>query len=511
MRHEFELDHRNAESVATICRRLDGLPLAIELAAARCKLFSPAALLARLDGGLDATSAEVDRPTRQRSLRDTVSWSHDLLDPELQAFFRRLGAFPGTADLSAVEAVTGRGADSLDAVAALVDLSLVRMTEGPDGEPRVHLLQTIRDYARELLVAAGESDDVQRRHATHYAHLVEELAPQLRTPHAIEAGDRLSLEHDNICAALAWSLRDGESGPVDAERRGPGLRICVALWWFWASQGQVASGRRWYARAAEAAAGEDSAPMARILLGLGIWGVWDDDASAPAIPRELLASFEMAARWSDHVTMAEAANTLAQWHRRNDDATAAAEQFERADRHAGLAGDEDVRASVLHQHAWLVSECGDHERARAMLEEALAISTRAGNERDVLGRRRDLADLMGEAGDSAGARSAMVRLVPEVVRMREPAMQVEVIGSFADHARRLGDLWGFVVLETARNVFHLEIGWPQGIWARAEREVSSVRGSLGDEAWEAAREEGRGLTMVGALEWAVGRASTPTQ
>ena len=169
VRHEFELDHRNAESVATICRRLDGLPLAIELAAARCKLFSPAALLARLDGGLDATSAEVDRPTRQRSLRDTVSWSHDLLDPELQEFFRRLGAFPGTADLSAVEAVTGRGADSLDAVAALVDLSLVRMTEGPDGEPRVHLLQTIRDYARELLVAAGESDDVQRRHATHYA------------------------------------------------------------------------------------------------------------------------------------------------------------------------------------------------------------------------------------------------------------------------------------------------------------------------------------------------------
>jgi predicted ATPase/class 3 adenylate cyclase len=514
VRREFALDDQNSRSVATICQRLDGLPLAIELAAARCKVFSPAALLARLDSGLDATSADVDRPVRQRSLRDTVSWSHDLLDPELQVFFRRLGAFPGTADLAAVGSVTESGADSLDAVADLVDVSLVRITEGPDGEPRILLLQTIRDFARGLLTAAGESDDVQRRHADHYAAFVEELAPQLRTPRAIEVGDLLSLEHDNIRAALAWSLRDGESGPVDAERRDPGVRICVALWWFWASQGQVASGRRWYARAAEAAAGEDSDAMARILLGIGIWGVWDADPSNPAVPPELLASFEMAARWSDHVTMAEAANTLAQWHHANDAPAAAAEQFERAERHAGLAGDEAVRASVLHQHARLVSDLGDHARARAMLEEALAISTRAGNERDVLGRRRDLADLMAETGDAAGARAAMARLVPEVVRMREPAMLVEVIASMAGHAQELGELRGFVVLGTARNKFHLEIGWPEAIWADWEREVASARETLGEEAWEAAREEGRGLTMLGALEWAgraAGPATAPTQ
>jgi predicted ATPase/class 3 adenylate cyclase len=512
VRHGFALDQHNAEAVATICRRLDGLPLAIELAAARSKLLSPAALLVRLDSGFDPTTAEVDRPERHRSLHDTVSWSHDLLDPALQVFFRRLGVFPGAADLPAVEAVTGGGADTLDAVAALVDASLVRMTEGPDGEPRILLLQTIRDHAVERLAAAGETEEVKARHALYYAGLVDELAPLLRTPRTIDIADQLSGEHDNIRAALAWSLRAGEAGVVDAERRDPGLRICVALWWFWASQGQVAAGRRWYARAAEAAAGQDSARMARLLLGLGIWNVWDDDAAGLTAPRELLASIEMADRWSDHATLAEAASTLAQWYQDHDDAAAAADQFEVALRHAELAGDKAIRASVLAYYYALVSQRGDHDRARAMLEEALAITTAAGNERDVVGRRRDLADLMADAGDPAGAQSALARIVPEVIRMREPAMIVEVVGSFASHAFDLGDLRRYVVLATARQGFHREIGWPEGVWAAWEGEILTARESLGDEAWEAAREEGLGLTMVGALEWAVrAAATTPTQ
>jgi predicted ATPase/class 3 adenylate cyclase len=506
VRHGFELDQHNAESVATICRRLDGLPLAIELAAARSKLLSPPALLSRLDSGFDPTTAEVDRPQRHRSLHDTVSWSHDLLDPGLQVFFRRLGVFPGTADLPAVEAVTGRGADTLDAVAALVDASLVRMTEGPDGEPRILLLQTIRDHAVERLAAAGETDDLQRRHALYYAALVDELAPLLRTPRTIEVSDQLSLEHDNIRAALAWSLRAGETGMVDAERRDPGLRICVALWWFWASQGQVAAGRRWFARAGEAAADEDSARMARLLLGTGIWNVWYDATPDDVLPPELVASMGMAERWSDHATMAEAASTLAQWLQDHGDAAAAADHFELALRHADLAGDKAIRASVQAYHWALVSQQGDHERARGILEEALQIYRAAGNERDVLGRRRDLADLMVQAGDPAGAQSAMISLVPEVIRMREPTLLVQVIASLAEHALELGELRRFVVLAAARNKFHVEIGWPEDIWADWEKEIAARREAMGDDEWEAAREEGRSLTMAGALEWAVATA-----
>ena len=177
--------------------------------------------------------------------------------------------------------------------------------------------------------------------------------------------------------------------------------------------------------------------MARILLGLGIWGMWDDDPTAPAVPAELLASFEMAARWSDHVTMAEAAT---RWpsgtaERRPDGGGGAVRAGRPSRGPGGRRGRPGVGAAPPRVARL---ERGDYDLARAMLEEALAISTRAGNERDVLGRRRDLADLMVEAGDPAGARSAMVRLVPEVVRMREPAMQVEVIGSLSEDARKLG-------------------------------------------------------------------------
>jgi hypothetical protein len=421
-------------------------------------------------------------------------------------FFRRLGVFPGTADITAVAAVTGRGADALDAVAGLVDASLVRMTEGPDGEPRVLLLQTIRDHALERLATAGETDDVQRRHATYYAALVDELAPLLRTPRAMDVADRLSLEHDNIRAALVWSLREGETGQVDAERRDPGIRICVALWWFWASHGQVAAGRRWYVRAAEAAADEDSARMARLLLGLSVWSVWHDDVSDQVVPPELLASIEMADRWSDHAVVAEARSTLAQWLQGRDDTRAAADQFELALRHADLSGDQAIRAEVLQYHAWLGWQLGDYDRARAMLEESLRIYTVAGNERDVLGRRRDLADLMYRSGDPVSAQAALAHIAPEVLRMREPAMIVEVMGTFAECALELGHTRRYLVLASACQKFHLEIGWPETGSVSWEEEMVSVRDRLGDEDWNAAREEGLAMTMSGALEWAVATA-----
>jgi predicted ATPase/class 3 adenylate cyclase len=189
IRPDFLLTLTNVAEVVAICRRLDGLPLAIELAAARMRLLSPKALLGRLDQALDIASPSKQAPSRQKTLRDTIAWSYELLTPAQQAFFRRLGVFAGGGDLDAIAAVTavptgaGDGADPLDRVADLVDASLVTITEGPDGEPRVAILETIRAYARDQIRAADEADAVRSAHAGHYLQVAEQLQSLRESQH----------------------------------------------------------------------------------------------------------------------------------------------------------------------------------------------------------------------------------------------------------------------------------------------------------------------------------------
>ena len=174
----------NAADIAAICQRLDGLPLAIELAAARIRLLAPRALLARLGHSIDLAAADVGQPSRQQTLRNAIAWSYDLLTPGLAEAFRRAGVFAGGCDLDALAAVAavaapehgpgaqgiqGAGADPLDLAAGLLDVSLVTVTDGADGEPRVGMLETIREYALERLERAGDLDGTRRRHAEHYA------------------------------------------------------------------------------------------------------------------------------------------------------------------------------------------------------------------------------------------------------------------------------------------------------------------------------------------------------
>ena len=165
----FELDDENAEAVAAICHRLDGLPLALELAAARVKLLSPQAILSRLEKRLDLlTGGADDLPERQRTLRDAIEWSYNLLEPAEQTLLARLGVFAGGCSLELADAVAGEGmalGESFEALASLVDKSLVRQRDGAEGEPRFGLLETIREYALERLEHSGELDELRRRHA----------------------------------------------------------------------------------------------------------------------------------------------------------------------------------------------------------------------------------------------------------------------------------------------------------------------------------------------------------
>jgi len=210
VRATFAVTSANAPAVAAICQRLDGMPLAIELAAARVRLFAPEALLARLDDRIHGAPLRLlvggprDLPVRQQTLRRTIDWSYNLLAPVEQRLFVRLGAFSDGWDLEAAEAVCGAtlGTDVQTLLEALAQQSLVRVSDGPGGEPRFGMLETIREYAVERLEASGEAESVRDAHATYFLALVETAEPELRGPRSIVWLEQLEREHSNLRSAF---------------------------------------------------------------------------------------------------------------------------------------------------------------------------------------------------------------------------------------------------------------------------------------------------------------------
>jgi len=277
VRPGFAITADNAADIAAICERLDGLPLAIELAAARIRLVSPEAMLARLGHGLGLASAEAGRPSRQQALRNVVAWSYDLLAADRAQAFRRMSVFAGGCDLDALDAVgvaeggDAAGSDPLELVAELANVSLITVTEGADDEPRVGMLETIREYALERLDQDDDLDDARRRHAEYYAAVAERSREELDSPAQLTALDRLVTEQDNLRAALSWSLGTRAADPAGgAERTATGLRLVQALGPYWYRYGHIPEGRRWTERAIDLAPDDAGDPMGRLTHWLGV-------------------------------------------------------------------------------------------------------------------------------------------------------------------------------------------------------------------------------------------------
>jgi predicted ATPase/DNA-binding XRE family transcriptional regulator len=275
----FALGEANAPAVAAIVRRLDGLPLALELAAARARILPPAALLTRLDRALPLlTGGDQDAPERHRALRKTIAWSYDLLRPHEQALFRRLGVFAGGWTLEAAEAVAGLEgpSDALEGTAALVDASLVRADEQVT-EPRYRMLATVREFALERLAEHGEEAAARDRHARSFRDLLERRDPEDGDPAWLDAIER---EHDDLRAALAWSWEAGRHDTL--------LRLAGALAFFWYYRGHLNEGRRWLSRALESPPDED-APRPRA-WALSVGGLLANVAGEADCAAELLAA-----------------------------------------------------------------------------------------------------------------------------------------------------------------------------------------------------------------------------
>jgi predicted ATPase/DNA-binding XRE family transcriptional regulator len=302
---DFVLSEANAPAVAEIVHRLDGLPLALELAAARVRILSPAALLARLDRRLPLlTAGAQDLPDRQRTLRNTIAWSYDLLPPQEQALFRRLAVFAGGWTLEAAEAVCDAshdlGVDVLEGMTSLVDHSLVH-EQGTDDDARFGMLETVREFGLEQLAESGEEVRTRSRHAAYFLQMVHDLnawvAPYLPTFQQIL--DHLEIEYPNVRAALAWQQETGDVSGL--------LELAGALFFFWQLRGHLHDGRTWLEWGLEQDV--DVAPSARARGQLGLSGILymqHDLARALAVCEEALGHYrssgDMAglARASDH-------------------------------------------------------------------------------------------------------------------------------------------------------------------------------------------------------------------
>jgi predicted ATPase len=244
VRPDFELTNANAPAVAEICHRLDGLPLAIELAAAFVKMLPPPALLKRLEQRLPLLSGGARTlPARQQTMRNTIAWSHDLLTADEQTLFRRLAVFSGGCTLEAAEAVIDPEGtlDVFGGIASLIDKSLLRQEEGIEGEPRFRMLETVREYGLERLEASGEGEEVRRRHAAYFAALGSTGKTQFELWLAMIATlDRFEREIDNLRAAMAWAEQTGDAGT--------GLAVACTFGSLVFQRGQLTEGRQWLTR-----------------------------------------------------------------------------------------------------------------------------------------------------------------------------------------------------------------------------------------------------------------------
>ena len=418
---DFEVNHENAAAVATICARLDGLPLAIELAAARIKLLSPSAMQTRLESRLQLlTGGARDLPTRQQTLRGAIDWSYGLLSVGEQMLFRRLSVFVSGCTLEAVEAVCNTQGDlevdGLDGMASLVDKSLLQRVERGEGESRFVMLDTIREYGLERLAASGEEAATRRAHAAYCLVLAEEGAASTQA----EWLDLFEMEHDNLGAAMDWLIQTG-----NAEW---GLRLGAALFRFWESREYFAEGRDRLAKVLKLEAATDpTLPRARALFAAGaLAGAQADYVSACSLLRENL---EIARELKDDWGVAVSLNALAVTTRDRGGIAESRSLFEESLALWRELGDRTAVARALSNLASAVNLQGDHALARSLYEECLSIFKQLGDATGMAWSLNHQGDAARSHGDPAGARALYEQ---SLAIFRELGDRWGIAGSLAD-------------------------------------------------------------------------------
>jgi predicted ATPase/class 3 adenylate cyclase len=546
---DFSVTNENAPAVAEICYRLDGLPLAIELAAARIKVLSPQKMLDRLGNRLKLlTGGARDLPERQRTLRSTIEWSYGLLGEGEKVLFARLSVFAGGRTLEAIEAICDAGGDLpvdvLDGLGSLVDKSLLKQEEGVGGEPRFVMLETIHEYAREKLQGSDEGEDIRRLHAEYFLALAEEADPAVEGAQQVLWVERLEEEHNNIRAALSWSL--GQGG--DAELT---LRIAAALGEFWYLRGHFEEGRRWLEEALAKSSGTPTAARARALQrvswlaymqgdlnrakdasqeGLGLEGVElfrTGGGGSTAAELQRVLGMVVGARGEleretelleESLALSREAGSLrgmagsifilgAAWRHRGD-LERATQLLEEALTMFRETGDQAMIASVLTSLGFTFLFQGDLERATATSEEAAAMFRVQKHTSYLAYALNNLGWVALLRGDSERARAVYaesIRAQREIgakVSAPENLLGLACVAAARGEAERAARLFG------ASEALPEAMGAPLEPGERAFQEpyLAAARSQLDETSWQEAWAQGRAMALEEAIAYALEEA-----
>ncbi len=495
----FQLTNSNAPAIAQICQRLDGMPLAIELAAARVKSIGVEQIAARLDDRFQLlTGGSRTALPRQQTLRATIDWSHDLLPEQERILFRRLSVFAGGWTLTAAEQVAGQDGitpnEVLDLLTRLADKSLV-IIEEQSGQARYHLLETIRQYAREKLDDVGESDAVRNHHLDYFMEFAQEASAKLDGSEQLEWLDRLDIEHDNPHTALEWSLSKG--------RVEKGLRLGSALAQFWQIRGYLNQGRAWLETLLSKSSAAPASVRASALSGAGFLSLTVEDIEqATAFYEQALVLY-----------------------RELDDSNGIARQLVFLGRMAGFRGDYERARTLAEQGLTLQRELGnkwgvsvalfflaefaylqdDHAQAMALLEESVALCREIGNMWAV-GRRLTR---LGQVAHAQGNSERALALIKEgLVACRQakdyPGIAWSLTAS-AGIARVQGELvWATRLLGAVEALREVRgAGLSPFYRVDYERNVAELRTLLDQATYAKVWAEGRAMTMEQAIDYAL--------
>jgi predicted ATPase/class 3 adenylate cyclase len=539
---DFEVTDESAPAVAEICVRLDGLPLAIELAAARIKMLPPQAMLQRLGSRLKLlTGGARDLPERQRTLRAAIEWSHALLDEGEQLLFGRLAVFSGGRTLEAIEAICDADGDlpmdAFEGVSYLLDKSLLRQEEGPNGEPRFVMLETVHEFAREKLGQSAEEQEIKRVHAEYFLTLAEEAKPELKGSNQLEWLERLETEHDNMRAALTWAL---ERKKVEVA-----LRLGGDLSWFWSVRGYYIEGRRWLEEALAIDGRGSPAVRAMALAGAGVlafdqgeldrakeaceeglellahegreareaklnllallgWVAWHREELGQAqqlFEEELALSREMRDIW----WLANSLQGLATVSHTRRDSERATELYEESMDLFREHGDKHSLAYCMNNLAMVVYSQGDLGRAAQLTEEAVALFRELGARGDValglcnMGWIALLRDDLGRAADIYRESLSLSWDAGMTLVVQGGLEGLACLAAARVEAERAALLWA------AAQALHETKNIPRDpdFLAEADARILHVGTGMGEEAWEEAWRKGRTMPLEEAVSYAL--------
>jgi predicted ATPase/class 3 adenylate cyclase len=502
VRPGFALSPANAADVVMLCRRLDGLPLAIELAAARSKFLSPAALVARIDQALDIASSGKQAPARQRTLRDTIGWSYDLLPAEQQMLFRRLGVFAGGADLEAIAAVASDAVgdeDMFDLVTDLVDASLITIGDDDRGEPRIGMLESIRAYAQDQLRRQGELDAVRSRHAHHYMDVAGDLSPKVvgSAEEMLRTQRRFEREVDNFREALHWALTVGNTaGTPSLDRVLIGMRLCAGLHRCWAAGGYYGEGRHWLEAVIRLAGDDDDSEK----FGACYWGL----AALAQLEGDRQRAYDVmthsVARWRRLGDKRELSSDLNMLGIVTDDMQEARHVLEEAIALARDVGDKARLADALQNLAHVEQAEHDYDRALALQRSALDLYRDVGNDWMMLTVQHNVACVYRALGQPEEACRQVTKQLPQMVQLADPSSLISIAEDYAAVLADLGDHEHAARLLGATDAMREQNGITRDPLDTVNDEASAkARAAMPTDAWTREYQRGSHTTVEDAL------------